>query len=146
MPRHPYPPAEYRRPWKLATLALGIALLLLGARYTPAPDWDAPISLIMAAFTYLSAPWALHILLQRRWHLLPLAALAAWWSVDGCYALYWHYRNAETLAFMRSANWPASLCLYAACALIWHPRCRLCALWRHTRRSLAATGHRHQKK
>ena len=38
---------ECQRPWKLATLALGIGLLLLGAELTPAPDWYAPISFIM---------------------------------------------------------------------------------------------------
>lgn len=35
---------EYTRPWKLFTLALGIALLILGSFYYEAPDWDIPIS------------------------------------------------------------------------------------------------------
>ena len=43
---------EYIRPWKLTTLFLGIGLLILGSVYTPAPDWDIAISLIMAIFTY----------------------------------------------------------------------------------------------
>ena len=38
---------EYLRPWKLATLAFGIALLIAGSFYYEAPDWDIPISLIM---------------------------------------------------------------------------------------------------
>lgn len=47
---------EYIRPWKLATLAVGIGLLVLGSFYLPAPDWDIPISFIMAVLTYLVAP------------------------------------------------------------------------------------------
>ena len=30
---------EYLRPWKLATLAFGIALLIAGSFYYEAPDW-----------------------------------------------------------------------------------------------------------
>lgn len=50
--------AEYARPWKLITLALGVALLILGSFYHPTPDWDIPISLIMATLAYLAAPWS----------------------------------------------------------------------------------------
>ena len=42
------PFSELLRPWKLATLAIGIALLIAGRFYFQAPDWDIPISLIMA--------------------------------------------------------------------------------------------------
>lgn len=114
-----YPLAEYLRPWKLATLAFGIALLVAGSIYTPAPDWDIPVSLIMAAFAYWTAPCSVRVLVERKWRLLPLAALATWFTVDGCYALYWYFRHPEALSLMRSANWPASLCLYAMCGLVW---------------------------
>ena len=50
---------ELVRPWKLATLAVGIALLILGSFYYGAPDWDIPISFIMAILAYLTAPWSL---------------------------------------------------------------------------------------
>ena len=46
--------AEYGRPWKLFTLFLGIALLVLGSVYYAAPHWDVPISLIMATLAYLA--------------------------------------------------------------------------------------------
>ena len=59
--------SEYLRPWKLVTLALGTGLLVLGAFVEQAPDWDVPISLIMAAAAYLTAPWSLRVLLERRW-------------------------------------------------------------------------------
>ena len=52
---------ESRRPWKLVTLAIGIALLVAGSFLTPAPDWDIPVSFIMAAFTYLFAGWSMHV-------------------------------------------------------------------------------------
>lgn len=111
--------SEYRRPWKLVTLGIGLALLILGAYFTPAPDWDIPISLIMAAFTYLTAPWSMRVLLERRWRLWPLMLFFTWFSVDGCYAIYWYFANPAALALMRDANWPASLSLYGICGVIW---------------------------
>ena len=74
MPSRPlYPWTEYLRPWKLFTLAAGIALLVIGALLEIAPDWDIAISLIMAVLAYLTAPWSLGVLLQGRWRLLPLS-------------------------------------------------------------------------
>lgn len=63
---------EYRRPWKLATLVVGIGLLILGAFYYEAPDWDIPISFIMAIFAYLTAPWSPRVILERKWRLCGL--------------------------------------------------------------------------
>ena len=57
---------EYLRPWKLATLAIGIALLILGSFYYRAPDWNISISFIMAIQTIrtrkdpASVPRSLH--------------------------------------------------------------------------------------
>lgn len=48
---------ETLRPWKLATLAIGLGLLIAGAYLTPAPDWDIGVSILMAGFTYLTAGW-----------------------------------------------------------------------------------------
>lgn len=114
-----YPAREYLRPWKLFSLGVGIALLIAGAFYTPAPDWDVAVSLIMAGCTYFTAPCTLRVLLGRHWRLFPIAALATWLSVDGFYALYWHFRDPVALAAMRSANAPASLALYGICGVIW---------------------------
>ena len=110
---------ELLRPWKLFSLACGIGLLVAGSYYDSALDWDIPISLIMAILAYLTAPWSLRVVLERRWKLLPLALLATWFTVDGCYWIYWHFRNPLALEWMRSANFPASLSLYGACALVW---------------------------
>jgi hypothetical protein len=37
--------------------------------------------------------------------------------------------NPEALAFMRDANWPASLSLYWACGLVWYWNGSLHDLW-----------------
>ena len=110
---------EYLRPWKLVTLAIGIALLIAGSFYYVAPDWDIPVSLIMAGLTYLTAPFSLRVLVERKWRLMPLMLLATWLSVDGSYALYWYFKNPAALEMMRDANFVPSLFLYAICGALW---------------------------
>lgn len=116
---------EYLRPWKLAALAVGVGLLIAGSFYYEAPDWDIPISLIMALLAYLTAPWSLHVVVERRWRCWPMMLFATWFSVDGCYWIYWHFKNPVALELMRAANFPASLSLYAMCGLVWYPRMSL---------------------
>ncbi len=111
--------SEYLRPWKIATLAAGIALLVAGSFYYEAPDWDIPISLIMAILAYLFAPWSLRVMLERKWRLLPIAALLTWLTVDGSYWIYWHFKDPRALDLMRAANFPASLALYGMCGVGW---------------------------
>lgn len=113
------PQSEYLRPWKLTTLAAGIALLIIGSFYYDAPDWDIPISFIMAILTYLTAPWSLRVILDRQWRLWPVMLLATWFTVDGCYAIYWSLKDPVALEMMRSANFPASLALYGMCGILW---------------------------
>ena len=73
----------------------------------------------MAGFSYLTAAWSLHVLVKRDWRKFPLMLFFTWWTVDGCYALYWYFKNPVALELMREANWPASLALYWACGLVW---------------------------
>jgi len=108
---------NYTHPWNLVTLAIGVALLLLGAGY--APDWDVPISLIMASFSYLTASWSMNVMVRRQWRKFPLMLFFTWWTVDGCYALYWYFVDPVALELMREVNWPASLALYWACGVVW---------------------------
>jgi hypothetical protein len=110
---------EILRPWKLFTLCIGLFLLIWGSFHYAAPDWDIPICLIMAFFAYLSAGWSMHVMVERRWRDFPLMILATWWTVDGCYSLYWYFRNPAALDLMRDVNAPASLCLYWMCGLVW---------------------------
>ena len=58
---------EYLRAWKIGTLFLGIALLIVGSYFYQAPDWDIPISFIMAILAYLTAPWSMRVFLERKW-------------------------------------------------------------------------------
>ena len=110
---------EYLRPWKLVTLALGVALLILGSFYYQAPDWDIPISFIMAIFTYLTAPWSLRVILERKWSHWPGMLFVTWFTVDGCYAIYWYLKDPVALEMMREANFFASLSLYGMCGIVW---------------------------
>ncbi len=111
--------SEYFRPWKLVTLIIGIGLLIAGSYYYPAPDWDIPVSLMMATLTYIAAPFSIRALYEGKWRLWPLAVFATWFAVDGCYAIYWHFKDPDALEMMRAANFPASLSLYLLCGMIW---------------------------
>jgi len=73
----------------------------------------------MAVLAYLCAPWSVRALWERRWRLLPAALFLSWFTIDGCYWLYWHYKDPAALALMRSANFPASTALYALCGVGW---------------------------
>ncbi|HEX7643797.1 MAG TPA: hypothetical protein VF472_16450 [Burkholderiaceae bacterium] len=84
---------EYLRPWKLLSLACGIALLIAGSFYYRASDWDVGISLVMALFTYLTAPYSLKTIVRSVAAMrfgMPFAWALFWWvwSVDGCYWVY----------------------------------------------------------
>ena len=117
-----YPRREYLRPWKLVTFIAGTAVMVLGSFYSPAPDWDVGISLIMPTLTYVTAPCAVRVLIDRNWRLLSWALAASWFSVDGAYTLYWHLQDPIALEQMRTANAQASLPLYGLCGMFWFYR------------------------
>lgn len=131
--------SEYVRPWKLFSLACGIALLIAGAFYFEAPDWDVPISLIMALLAYLTAPWSMRVILERQWKKWPAMLFATWFTVDGSYWLYWRFNDPIALEMMREANFPASLSLYGICGVIWLYRGSLTELLADTKRALRGT-------
>lgn len=113
---------ELLRPWKLATLAMGLALLTVGRYYFQAPDWDIPMSVIMALVAYATASWSMHVMVERQWKMWPLMLVVTWFAVDGCYWLYWRWQNPAALEMMREVNAPASLTLYWMCGLAWYFR------------------------
>lgn len=110
--------AELRRPWKLATLAVGTAWLLYGAIFYHIDDWDVGVSLIMASLTYVASPWCARALVRRRWDLAAGVIVTCWFCVDGSYNL-WH--NLVGNQTFRVANFPASMSLFWLCGFIWLP-------------------------
>ena len=84
-----------------------------------APDWDIPVSIIMALVAYVTAPWCMRVLIERRWRQWPAMLFLTWFGVDGCYAAYWSVVNPVALELMREANAPASLSLFWAVGLFW---------------------------
>jgi hypothetical protein len=114
-----YSSSEYLRPWKLVSLACGVALIIAGAHWSTLPDWDVPVSLIMASITYFTAPCSLRVVLEQRWKQCPIAMFWTLVSVDGSYAIYWHFKDPVALEQLRAANAAASLALYGMCAVVW---------------------------
>lgn len=110
--------AEYLRPWKLATFALGLVVLIVGADYYRVPDWDYPISFIMATMTYLTAPWSVEAVWQRKWKRMPLVLLWYYLTVDGSYWIYWRSVSPDALD-LRAANFMTSSWLYWLCGFFW---------------------------
>jgi hypothetical protein len=74
----------------------------------------------MACIAYLTASWSLHVIVERQWKYFPLMLFVTWFSIDGCYWMYWHYKNPIALELMRDANFFASLSLYWMCGLVWY--------------------------
>ena len=131
---------EYKRPWKLFALFSGLALLIAGSIYFPAPDWDVSISFIMAIFFYLTASWCMHVLVERRWKYFPLMLFITWFTVDGCYSIYWHFKTPDALSMMRDANFLASLVLYMLCGLVWYYRGSLMGFLSEARSFISVRG------
>jgi hypothetical protein len=42
-------------------------LLIVDRVYYQAPDWDIPISLIMALVGYVTASWSMRVMVERQW-------------------------------------------------------------------------------
>lgn len=104
------------RPWKLTTLAIGLALLIAGAFYYQFQDWDIGISLIMGIMAYVFAPWSVRALIARQWSKLPLVLFLYWLAVDGVYV---GYNELLGRWYVREANFWCSTTLYWLCGVIW---------------------------
>ena len=114
---------ELRRPWKLATFAIGMLWLIYGAVCYDICDWDVGISIVMGGLTYIFAPWSvttIYCSLRLRpsaWPLRVIAALIpAIFAVDWA---YWLYHSAVGNKMLRWENFKVSMALYFICGLIW---------------------------
>jgi len=113
---------ELLRPWKLATLAIGIAVLIAGSIYTPAPDWGIADSILLAVFTYLTAPTVARWVFDRRYWLWPVGVYLIWLGSIGLYRMWWMRVDPSALALMGDSAHVVNVCMYIACGLFWAPR------------------------
>ena len=118
--------AELKRPWKVATLAAGLAYLFYGAMKFDFADWDVGVSLLMGTLTYVCAPWTVYVVMvcirdrPRHWfRWLTCAFLLAWLVVDGSYI---GYNTVVGHPVLRAENFVASSALYLLGGLIWSYR------------------------
>lgn len=115
-----YPLADYFSPWRLITLFLGMVFLFAGALWSGLPDWDIPVSIIMAIPAYITAGPSMQVFAKRQWRNLPYAVFWTWFTVDGTYWVYWGLKDPVILEALRSANAGVSLFLYGLCGLVWY--------------------------
>jgi hypothetical protein len=137
--------AELARPWKLATFAIAMALLLYGALNFGIGDWDVGVTLIMGTLTYATAPWVVDTLVRtvrerpRGWPIaLPVAIAITWFVVDGAY-LAWHGLVGNPV--FREDNAHASTPIYLMAGFFWAYRGSLRELWLNLRRVTRREAH-----
>ena len=102
--------------WRIATLIVGIALLILGIDYYDAPDWDLGVSLLMGTVIYLLMPQFDKYVRGKHKNWL-IAACIATVAVDTTYGLYWEWMQNSLASQL--INYPASLSLFLMCWLVW---------------------------
>ena len=131
---------ELLRPWKLATFAGSLAVLIYGALTMGIGDWDVPVTLIMGALTYTLAPWCV-LLIHRAWrerprhwpwHVLLSLALAVF-VVD---TVYMAYSRAVGNPTDREGNFLASFPLFYLAGVLWSWRGSVRELLRAVRGAL----------
>lgn len=109
------------QPWKLVSLVLVIGVLIWGAEFFGIPDWDIPVSFLMAIPTYLTAGWVMREISGHRWKNFFACFIFIWFSVDGIYTIYWGLNDPEVLQVFRGVNAPISLAIYLAYGLVLMP-------------------------
>jgi hypothetical protein len=130
---------ELCRPWKLAGFAIGMAWLLYGALFHGIGDWDVGVSLVMGTGTYLTAPWAVHVIARacrdrppHAWLHVLVALGVAVLVVDTSY-LAWHAAMGNPT--FRAENFRASIALYFLAGMLWQYRGSVADFFRQLRAS-----------
>lgn len=111
---------ELLTPWRLASLAGGLALLVVGSVALPSDDWDLAICFVMGLPAYVLAPWTFRQVWYMRWRYLPFVVLALLVTIDGSYTLYWHLRGFQYLPEFRLANYVYCLPLFWMSGFVWN--------------------------
>jgi hypothetical protein len=110
-------------PWKVVTFVLAASFFIVAAPYTGDPTWDHVDGAFMSVLTYVTAPWAIGVVVRVRRQLLPrrqlfvaliVALFSASWSYDG-------------YVFLRDGTYPrtwwanilASGTLYTSAGMMW---------------------------
>jgi len=112
------------KPWKLVTFILAALGMTLVAPYSGDPTWDYFDSAFMSVLTYMSAPWVVGVLYQRRKKQTSLkqvfVAMCLWmfsasWSYD-------IYMLIQTGVYPRTwlPNIVLSSILYYCAGLLWN--------------------------
>ena len=133
---------EWRRPWKLSTLAIGMSWLVYGATHYNFSDWDLGISFLMGGLAYLLAPWSVRMLFyglhgMARPAAVVLALFFGWFTVDGVYVLY---HSAMGNEMVRWANFKASAMLFVMAGIAWGWRGSVVEFFAWVRRELKRAG------
>ena len=111
---------ELIAPWRLASLGVGLLLLIMGSFYLPSADWDIPICFVMGIPAYVLAPWSFRQVYYLRLKWMPLAAAAFWLSIDGMYWLYWGIKDPELAEVFRWANFIYCTPIFWLSGFIWN--------------------------
>jgi hypothetical protein len=125
---------ELLRPWKLATFAGSMAVLLYGAMVMGIGDWDVGVTVLMGGLTYALAPWCVRLVDRAvrgsprmpAWHVGVSLAIAVL-VVDTSYLVYHGWAGNP---IDRRGNFLASMPLFYLAGVLWS--------WRGTVRQLLA--------
>lgn len=110
-------------PWRLATFVVAAAFFVVAAPYTGDPTWDHVDGTFMSVLTYVTAPWAVGVVVRVKKGLLPRGQLFAA-LVVALFACSWSY---DGYLFLRDGRYPptwlwnivASGTLYASAGMLW---------------------------
>lgn len=107
-------PNWYLNRWRLATLAVGISLLIYGKFTFPAPDWDVGCSVFMALATYIMVPYFTRGLKNCDLVLIVIPPMVC---ADYSYVFYWGVLDNPLIS--REANFMTSFVLFLSCFTVW---------------------------
>lgn len=107
-------------PWRLASLGIGLLLLVIGSFYLSSDDWDVAICFVMGLPAYILAPWSFRQIWYFHWKWWPLVALSFWFSVDATYTFYWWYRGFSALQEFRPANFFYCTPIFWIAGFLWN--------------------------